>query len=95
MALSLLADPLKWAERVRKSRLALQGNVMNDKKLKAAIDRFLKNVNFAAQREIEKLVRKAVASGKLEGDEVITVAVTLSSGTIDLNFTIYNKIELG
>lgn len=67
---------------------------MNDKKLKAAIDQFLKNVNFAAQREIDKAVRNAVAKGKLHGDEVITAGVTLSSEMIDLNLTLYSKIEL-
>ena len=68
---------------------------MNDKKLKAAIDQFLKNVNFKAQREIEKVVRNAVASGKLKGDETVTAGVTLSSEMLDLNLTIYSKIELG
>jgi hypothetical protein len=68
--------------------------MMNDKTLTAAVSQFLKNVNFTAQREIEKAVRKAVASGKLKGDEIITAGVTLSSETLDLNVTIYSKIEL-
>jgi hypothetical protein len=67
---------------------------MDDKKLKAAVGQFLKNVNFTAQREIEKVVRRAVASGKLNGDEIITAGVTLSSEMVDLNLTIYSKIEL-
>jgi hypothetical protein len=62
--------------------------------LKAAVVQFLKNVNLTAQREIEKAVRNAVASGKLEGTEVITAGVTLSSETLGLNVTIYSKIEL-
>jgi Family of unknown function (DUF6494) len=67
---------------------------MNDKTLKAAIGQFLKNVNFTAQRELEKAIRNAVASGKLKGDESITAGVTLSSEKLDLNVTIYNKIDL-
>ena len=67
---------------------------MNDKTLKAAINQFLKNVNFTAQREIEKVIRSAVASGKLKGNETITAGVTLSSETIDLRLTIYSKIDL-
>jgi hypothetical protein len=63
--------------------------------VKAAVGQFLKNVNFTAQREIEKVIRNALANGKLKGDESITAGVTLSSATIDLNLTIYNKIELG
>jgi hypothetical protein len=56
--------------------------------------RFLKNVNFTAQREIEKALRKAIASGELKGNETITAGVTLSSETVALNVTIYSKIEL-
>ncbi len=67
---------------------------MNDQALKAAVGRFLKNVNFTAQRELEKVVRSAVASGKLLDGENLTAAVTLSSEKIDLNVTIFSKIEL-
>jgi len=68
--------------------------VMNDQALKAAVGRFLKNVNFTAQREIEKVVRSAVASGKLHDGENFTASVTLSSEKLDLNVTIFSKIEL-
>lgn len=67
---------------------------MKDEALKAAVGQFLKNVNFTAQREIEKVLRKAIASGKLKGNETVTTGVTLSSETVDLNVTIYSKIEL-
>jgi hypothetical protein len=67
---------------------------MDDKILKTAVSRFLKTANFTAQREIEKVIRNAVASGELKGNEVITAGVTLSSETIDLNITIYSKIDL-
>jgi hypothetical protein len=68
---------------------------MKEEALKAAVAQFLKNVNFGAQREIEKVIRKALDNGKLRGDESITAGVTLSSASIDLNLTIYHKIELG
>ena len=67
---------------------------MSDETVKAAVGQFLKHVNFTAQREIEKVVRNALASGRLKGNESITAGVTLSSETIDLNVTIYSKIEL-
>jgi len=67
---------------------------MNDEALKAAVGRFLKSVNFTAQRELEKVVRKAVANGKLQSGESLTAAVTLSSEKLDLNVTIFSKIEL-
>jgi hypothetical protein len=68
--------------------------MINDKILKAAVSQFLKNVSFTAQGEIEKVIRNAVASGKLKGDEILTAGVTLSSEKVNLNVTIYNKIDL-
>ena len=70
------------------------GRTMSDKVLKSAIDQFLRSVNFTAQKEIEKVVRSAVESGKLSLHEPITAAVALSSEKIGLNVTIYSKIVL-
>ena len=67
---------------------------MNDKTLKAAIDQFLKTVGHTAHREIEKAIRKSLASGKLQGDENITAGVVLTCDMIDLNVAVYSKIEL-
>jgi hypothetical protein len=67
---------------------------MNDEVMKAAVRQFLKSVNATAQREIEKVVRNAVANGKLRGNETCTAAVTLSSEKVGLNVTIYSKIAL-
>jgi hypothetical protein len=67
---------------------------MDDAEVKAAVDRFLKNISFSARRELEKVVRKAVSSGKLKGGENLTTAVTLANETLDLNVTIFSKIEL-
>ncbi|HZP76471.1 MAG TPA: DUF6494 family protein [Pseudolabrys sp.] len=67
---------------------------MNELLLKAAVDRFLKNIQLTAQRELEKVVRSALANGRLQSDESFTAAVTLSSEKVGLNMTIYNKIEL-
>jgi hypothetical protein len=67
---------------------------MNDEALKAMVGRFLKNVNFTAQRELEKVVRTAVSKGKLQNGEPLTASVTLSSDKLDLNVTIFSKIEL-
>ena len=66
---------------------------MDDKALRVAVEQFLKHVQFSAQREIEKVIRNAISSGKLKGNESITTGVTLSSAMIDLNL-IYSKIEL-
>ena len=68
--------------------------VPGDKVLKASVDKFLKTVSFTAQSEVEKAIRAAIASGKIEGHETVTAAVALSSEKIGLNITIYSKIEL-
>jgi len=67
---------------------------MNDTAVKTAVDRFLKHVTFTAQREIEKVVRSAVASGKLQSGKPFNAAVTLSSDKLELDITIFSKIEL-
>jgi hypothetical protein len=67
---------------------------MNDEKVKAAVGKFLKYINAAAQSEIEKAVRNAVSSGKLRNFEGCTAAVTLSSEKLELDVTIYSRIEL-
>jgi hypothetical protein len=40
------------------------------------------------------VIRKAVASGKIRGDETLTAAVTVTNEKLGLNTTIYSKIEL-
>lgn len=65
-----------------------------DKATKLAVERFLKNVSFTAQGEIEKAIRAAVSTGALTGHESFTAGVAISSEKIGLSITIYNKIEL-
>ena len=67
---------------------------VGDKGVKVAVDRFLKSVSFTAQAEVERAIRAALASGKLEGHETFTVGVSLSSEKIGLSVTVYSKIEL-
>ncbi len=67
---------------------------MNDAALKTAVDRFLANVSFTARREVEKVVRNALANGKMRRGEVLTTSVTLANEKVDLDVTIFSKIEL-
>ncbi len=67
---------------------------MNDMAVKAAVDRFLKHVSFTAQKEIEKVVRNALASGRLQSGKPFNAAVTLSCDQVALDVTIFSKIEL-
>jgi hypothetical protein len=67
---------------------------MNDETLKAAVGQFLTYVNSAAQRELEKAVRKAIASGTLRANEACATGVTLSIEKVGLDVTIYGSIKL-
>jgi len=67
---------------------------MDDATVNAAVTRFLKSVSVSAHREIEKVVRKAVASGAVREGETLTVGVSLANEKLDLDITIFNKIEL-
>ena len=67
---------------------------MNDVVVKTAVDRFLANVSFTARREMERVVRGALANGKLRHGEVLTASVTLANEKVDLDVTIFSKIEL-
>jgi hypothetical protein len=72
----------------------LTDSAMNDAAIKAAVDRFVRHVSVTAQREIEKVVRGAVSSGKLQNGEPLAAAVTLSSNQLELDITIFSKIEI-
>lgn len=67
---------------------------MNEDVLNTSVRRFLKAVGVTSQREIEKAVRAAVASGKLKGNEALPAKITLTVGGIDLSHTINDSIEL-
>ena len=67
---------------------------MNDAAVKAAVGQLLKNVNFTAQRELEKVVRTAMTNGNLKAGEPLSVSVTLAAEKIDLNITIFSKLEV-
>jgi hypothetical protein len=67
---------------------------MNEDVLNTSVRRFLKTVGVTSQREIEKAVRAAVASGKLKGNEALPAQMTLTVGGIDLSHTIDDTIEL-
>ena len=67
---------------------------MNEDVLNDTVRKFLKTVGVTSQREIEKAVRDAVASGKLKGDEKLTAKMTLTVGGINLSHAIDGTIEL-
>lgn len=67
---------------------------MNEDTLNTSLRKFLKTVGVTSQREIEKAVRAAVASGRLKGNESLPAKATVTIGQINLSFAIDGTIEL-
>jgi hypothetical protein len=67
---------------------------MNEDTLNTSLRKFLKTVGVTSQREIEKAVRAAVASGRLKGNEALPAQATVTIGQINLSFAIDGSIEL-
>jgi Family of unknown function (DUF6494) len=68
---------------------------MNEDLFNASLRQFLKKVGITSQREIEKAVREAVASGRLKGHEKLPAKMVLTVGGISLTHEISDEIELG
>jgi uncharacterized protein DUF6494 len=67
---------------------------MNEDALNSSLRKFLKVVGVTSQREIEKAVREAVASGRLKGNETLQAKVTLTVNVINLSHVIEGTVEL-
>ena len=67
---------------------------MNEEALNTSLRKFLKVVGVTSQREIEQAVRKALADGKLKGNESISARVVLTLDKAGLTHTIEGTIEL-
>lgn len=67
---------------------------MNEDSFNTSVRSFLKKVGITSQREIEKTVRAAIASGRLRGNEKLPAKMTLSVGGIDLSLVIDGSVEL-
>ena len=68
---------------------------MNEDIFNTSLRGFLKKVGITSQREIEKAVRDAVASGRLKGNEKLPAKMVLTIGGISLTHEITEEIELG
>ncbi len=67
---------------------------MNEDTFNTSIRQFLKQVGVTSQREIEKAVRAAVASGKLKGNEKLAATMTLTVSGVDLTHKVQEEIKL-
>jgi hypothetical protein len=68
---------------------------MNEDVFNTSLRGFLKKVGITSQREIEKAVRDAVASGRLKGNEKLPAKMVLTLGGVGLTHEITEEIELG
>jgi hypothetical protein len=68
---------------------------MNEDNFNSSLRGFLKKVGITSQREIEKAVRDALASGRIKGDEKLPARMVLTIGGVSLTHEISGEIELG
>ena len=68
---------------------------MNEDVFNESLRRFLKKVGITSQREIEKVVREGIASGRLKGHEKLQARMILTLGTVGLTHEVSDEIELG
>jgi hypothetical protein len=67
---------------------------MNEDALNNSIRKFLKEVGVTSQREIEKAVRDAVASGKMKGNTPLPARVVLTIAPLGLTHEIDGAIKI-
>jgi hypothetical protein len=67
---------------------------MNDEALNMSIRKFLKTVGVNSQLAIEKAVTKAVADGRLKGNEGFPATMTLSVGKLSIDIKFDGEIRL-
>ncbi|MEH2511865.1 hypothetical protein V1291_003219 [Nitrobacteraceae bacterium AZCC 1564] len=67
---------------------------MNEDVFNTSLRKFLKTVGVTSQREIEKAVREALASGLLKGNETLPAKMVLTVGEVSLSFTVNGDIAL-
>jgi hypothetical protein len=67
---------------------------MNDEALNMSIRKFLKTVGVNSQLTIEKAIQKAVADGRLKGNETFPAAMTLSIGKLNIDVKFDGEIKL-
>ena len=67
---------------------------MNPDTLNMSIRKFLKTVGVQSQREIEEAIAKAVASGKLKGNESLVAKMTLTLDGASLSVSYDGHITL-
>ena len=68
---------------------------MNEERFNISVRKFLKEVGVTSQREIERAVREALASGTLAENATLDATMILEIGTLRLTHVVSGGIELG
>jgi len=68
---------------------------MNEDQFNTSLRKFLKQVGVTSQREIEKAVRDAIATGRIKGHEKLNAKMVLTIDSIRLLHEVNDTIELG
>jgi hypothetical protein len=67
---------------------------MDEEAFNLSIRKFLKHFGVTAQREIEHAVQRALAEGRLRGDERVPVRATLTIAGLATDFQIDGELTL-
>ncbi|MBI1989904.1 MAG: hypothetical protein HYS65_09245 [Betaproteobacteria bacterium] len=67
---------------------------MHEETFNMSIRKFLKTVGVRSQTEIERAVAKAIADGKLKGNEAFAAKMQLTIDRIGLTLTLDGEIKL-
>jgi len=67
---------------------------MHEETFNMSIRKFLKTVGVRSQTEIERAVAKAIADGKLQGNEAFAAKMQLTIDKIGLTLTLDGEIKL-
>lgn len=67
---------------------------MNEETFNMSIRKFLKMVGVSSQHEIEQAIAKAMADGRLKGNEKLPVKMQLTIGSVKLDVNFDGVLEL-
>lgn len=76
------------------STKAKPAQTARDQAIEAAVSQFMKSIDHATRREIEKRLRKAIADGTLKPGDSVTAGMGLKSPDADLDVAVFGKIKL-
>jgi hypothetical protein len=68
---------------------------MDEDRFNISVRKFLKEVGVTSQREIEKAVREALNSGRLQGTEKLAATMTLEIGAVGVTHVVDGRIDVG